>query len=61
MATLVATRHNPIIHACYQRLVAAGTPKTVALTACMHKRLTILNAMARDNTPWNPDRHARPA
>jgi transposase len=61
MATLVATRHNPVIRAFSQRLIAAGKPKKVALVACMRKRLTILNAMARDNTPWNPDRHARTA
>jgi transposase len=61
MATLVATRRNPVIRACYLRLVAAGKPKKVALVACMRKLLTILNAMARDNTPWEPDRHVRTA
>jgi transposase len=52
MGTLVATRFNPVIRAFYQRLLAAGKPKKVALTACMRKLLTILNAMARHNTPW---------
>ena len=52
MATLVATRHNPAIRACYQRLLAAGKPTKVALTVCMHKLLTILNAMVRTNQPW---------
>jgi transposase len=52
MATLVATRHNPQIRACYQRLVAAGKAKKLALTACMRKLLVILNAMLRDGTPW---------
>jgi transposase len=52
MATLVATRYNPVIRAFYQRLLAAGKPKKVALTACMRKLLTILNAMARHHTPW---------
>jgi len=52
MGTLVATRFNPVIGAFYQRLLAAGKPKKVALTACMRKLLTILNAMARHNTPW---------
>lgn len=52
MAALVAARHNPIIKAFYQRLLAAGKPKKVALTACMRKRLTILNAMVRSNTVW---------
>ncbi len=59
MDTPVATRCDPVIRAFCARLVAAGKPKTVALTACMRKLLTILNAMARDNTPWDPDRHAR--
>ena len=52
MATLVAARHNPVIRAFYQRLLAAGKPKKVALTACMHKLLIILNAMLRHRTPW---------
>lgn len=52
MATLVATRHNPAIRAFYERLCAAGKPKKLALTACMRKLLTILNAMVRTNTPW---------
>lgn len=52
MGTLVATRYNPVIRAFYQRLLAAGKPKKVALTPCMHKLLTILNAMARHETPW---------
>ncbi len=54
MATLTATQYNPVIKAFYQRLLAAGKEKKVALTACMRKLLTILNAMARDNRPWNP-------
>jgi transposase len=52
MATLVASRHNPLIAAFYQRLCTAGKPKKVALTACMHKLLTILNAIVRQGTPW---------
>lgn len=52
MATLVATRHNPVIRQFYMRLVAAGKPKKVALVACMRKLLTILNAMVRDQKPW---------
>ena len=54
MATLVATRWNPTIRAFYQRLCAAGKPKKVALTACMRKLLTILNAMLAHHTPWLP-------
>lgn len=52
MSTLVATRFNPTIRAFYQRLCAAGKPKKLALTACMRKLLTILNAMLRDKTTW---------
>ena len=52
MATLVATRYNPRIKAFYERLLAAGKVKKVALTACMHKFLTILNAMLKHRTPW---------
>ena len=47
---------NPVIRAFYQRLRAAGKPAKVALTACMRKLLTILNAMARSGTPWHPTR-----
>ena len=54
MATLVATRFNPVLRDFYQRLCAAGKPKKVALTACMRKLLTILNAMIRDRRHWNP-------
>jgi transposase len=54
MATLTAATHNPIIRAHYQRLVAAGKLKKVALVACMRKLLTILNAMAKTNTTFNP-------
>jgi transposase len=53
MATLVATRRNPVIRAFYQRLLAVHKPKKLALTACMHKLLTILNAMVRRQTPWS--------
>ena len=55
MATLVATQHNPVIKAFYQRLLEAGKAKKVALTACMRKLLTILNAMVKHNRPWNPE------
>jgi transposase len=54
MATLVATRRNPLIRACYDRLLAAGKPKKVALVACMRKLLTMVNAMLRDQRPWTP-------
>ena len=48
MATLTAARWNPVIRAFYERLLAAGKLKKVALVACMRKLLTILNAMVRD-------------
>jgi transposase len=52
MAALVATRRNPLIRTFYQRLLARGKSKKVALVACMRKLLVILNAMVRDSTPW---------
>jgi transposase len=55
MATLAATRYNPLIKAHYQRLRAAGKVPKVALVACMRKLLTILNAMARSGTPFDPN------
>ena len=54
MAALVASRRNPIIAAFYQRLLDAGKAKKVALVACMRKLLTILNAMIRTMTAWQP-------
>ena len=62
MAALSASRFNPVIRDFYQRLIEKGKPKKVALTACMRKLLTMLNAMVRDNEPWNPPaRAANPA
>ena len=52
MAALVASRHNPVLRRFYHRLLKAGKPKKVALTAVMRKLLTILNAIVRDRTPW---------
>ena len=52
MGTLVATCFNPRITAFYQRLLAAGKLKRVALTACMHKLFTILNAMLKHWKAW---------
>ncbi len=54
MATLTATRHNPVIKTFYQRLCDAGKPKKVVLTACMRKFLTILNTILKHRTPWRP-------
>jgi transposase len=52
MATLAATRCNPVIRSFYQRLCAVGKAKKVALTACMRKLLTVLNAMLKHHTTW---------
>lgn len=53
MATLTATRCNPVIREMYQRLLKMGKKKKVALVACMRKLLTILNAIIRDRSHWN--------
>ena len=53
MAALVGSRHNPILKAFYQRLVASGKPKKVALVACMRKLLVILNAMMKHDQAWH--------
>lgn len=52
MSTLVATRYNPVIREFYERLLAAGKVKKVALIACMRKLLTILNAMIKNQQRW---------
>ena len=52
MATLVATRYNPTIKQFYQKLLATGKLKKVALVACMRKLLTTMNAMLHNNTMW---------
>jgi len=54
MAALSGTINNPVISSFYKRLVDKGKPKKVALTACMRKLLTILNAMVRDEVDWAP-------
>ena len=55
MATLTAIRCNPTIREFYGRLRAKGKPAKVAMVACMHKLLLMMNAMVRDNTAWNPE------
>lgn len=55
MATLSATKWNPVIKAHYTQLIARGKPFKVAMVACMRKLLVILSAMARSRTPWNSD------
>ena len=54
LSAMVATRFNPDIKRFYERLVSAGKHKKVALTACIRKIVTALNAMLRDNVPWQP-------
>ena len=53
MGALVASRHNPVIQDFYQRLLAAGKAKKVALVACMRKLLTILNNMVKSGRHWD--------
>ena len=52
MAALSAARFDPTIKAFYQRLITAGKCKKVALVACMHKLLTIINAVIKSGKPW---------
>jgi transposase len=52
MSTLVAVRYHPVLKPFYEHLRAKGKAAKVALTACMRKLLTILNAMVRHHTPW---------
>ena len=59
MGALVAARHNAVIRAFYLRLLAAGKPKKVALTACMRKLLTILNAIMQTQTTWRQTHQAQ--
>ena len=54
MSALVAVRYNPVLKTFYNRLRAAGKAAKVALTACMRKLLTILNARLKSHTPWQP-------
>lgn len=58
MATLTAVRHNLALKACYERLLAAGKRKKVALVACMRKLLTMLNAIAKHGSMWDSTMHS---
>lgn len=58
MAALSATRFNPVIKSFYEKLVTAGKPSKVAITACMRKLLTILNAMMHSGTRWQAQKAA---
>jgi len=57
MATRVAVHHNPVFKAFYERLLAAGKRKKVALVAAMCKLLTALNAIAKSGKPWDASLH----
>jgi transposase len=59
MATLSAIQHNGVIRAFHARLKARGKLPKVAIVACMRKLLVILNAMVRDNAPWDPSKHEK--
>ncbi len=61
MGALAASRYNPVIRDFYQRLMAAGKPKKLALTACMRKLLVILNSMLKHRSPWRAERARTPA
>jgi len=55
MAAMSAVRYNPVIKVFYDRLLAKGKLKKVAMVACMHKMLTIMNAIIKSGIPWNPE------
>ncbi len=57
MAALVGVRHNPVLKTFYERLLAAGKRKKVALVAAMRKLLTMLNAIAKHRSSWQPIMH----
>lgn len=61
MATLVAVHHNPVLKVVYERLLARGKAKKVALVACMRKLLTLLNAMLKQGKAWNPPVASQPS
>jgi transposase len=60
IAAVVASRYNHVIRTFYTKLVQAGKPKKLALTACARKLLTIINAMVRDNTCWDQNVYQNP-
>lgn len=60
MGALVAAHRNPVVREFYERLLAAGKPKKVALVACMRKLLLILNAVLKHRTPWRSTRSLTP-
>ena len=56
MAAWAAVRHSAVFRAFYERLLAAGKPRKVALVACMRRLLTIANAVLREKAAWAPER-----
>ena len=60
MATVSAVRHNPAIRAFYTRLCDKGKPRKVALVAAMRKLLVMLNAIMRDQVPWQKEPVTKP-
>ena len=54
MSMMSAMQCNPVFKATYQRLVAAGKPKKIAIIACVRKMIVILNSMVRDGVYWDP-------
>jgi transposase len=60
MGALVAARRNPVVKEFYERLLAAGKPKKVALVAYMRKLLSILNAVLKHRTPWRHPHYLYP-
>ena len=60
MAAVSAATHNPVLKTSYQRLLAAGKAKKLAIIACLRKLLVILNAMVASGSPWDPQFASRP-
>lgn len=59
MAAVSARQCNPVIRAYYEHLTETGKPPKVALVACIRKLLTILNTMAKNHTPWQPEKYSQ--
>ena len=59
MPTWVAVKYNPVIKTFYEKLIAKGKKPKVAITACMHKLLLIINSLIKQNIKWNPE-YVRP-
>ena len=53
VSMMSAIQYHPKLKPFYEKMLAAGKPKKVALIACMRKQLTILNTMVKNNTCWD--------